>query len=82
MIVLGLGVAGVAAFATWWFFLRDAGLPADTAVRRPEAIDAAVLRDARYAELRAPAQPQESVRKGRSNPFAPPSVGAETAEQP
>ncbi len=78
MIVLGLGVAGVAAFATWWFFLRDAGLPADTAVRRPEAIDAAVLRDGRYGELRAPAQPQESVRKGRTNPFVPASAQPET----
>ena len=89
MILLIVAVAVVAAFGTWWFFLRDSAVPESAVLRRPETLDTAVLRDARFSALRAPAAVQPPSVRGRANPFRP-STGASserlaegaTAEEP
>lgn len=88
-ILLIAAVAVAAAFGTWWFFLRESAVPDTAPVRRPETLDAAVLRDARFSALRAPAAVQPAPVRGRANPFRP-STGAAaerlaegaTAEEP
>ena len=69
MILLIVGVAAAAAFATWWFMLRENAIPDTSPIRRPETFDAAVLRDSRFSALRAPAAVQPPSVRGRANPF-------------
>ncbi|TAK05572.1 hypothetical protein EPO33_00265 [Patescibacteria group bacterium] len=69
LILLLVAVATVAVFGTWWFFLRDSAAPDAAPIRRPETLDAAVLRDARFSALRAPAAVQPPPVRGRANPF-------------
>ncbi len=69
MILLLVAVAVVAVFGTWWFFLRESAAPDTAPVRRPETLDTAVLRDARFSALRAPAAVQPPSVRGRANPF-------------
>lgn len=71
MILLIVAVAVTAAFGTWWFFLRESVVPDAAPLRRAETLDTAVLRDARFSALRAPAAVQPPAVRGRANPFRP-----------
>lgn len=80
LILVIVAVAVAAAFGTWWFVLRTSAVPEPAPVRRPEALDAAVLRDSRFAGLRAPAAVRASAVRGRANPFRAPTGAAPAAE--
>ncbi len=76
LIFLVVAAAVTAAFGTWWFAFRNGAVDVAEVLHRPETLDAGVLRDARYAALRAPAAVQPTLRLGRPNPFEPPGPGA------